>query len=324
MRKLLLAIAFAASSTAVGSAGAETYPSRPIKLIVPFSAGGVTDITARIVGERMRASLGQPVIAENVAGAGGTIGVARVVRAAPDGYTIGIGQWTSHVGSGAIYPLQFDLLKDLEPVTMLTIAPLWIIGKKTLPANDMKELIAWLKANPGKASAGTIGVGSGIHMCLIYFQNQTGTSFQFIPYRGAAPLMQDLMAGQIDLSCPEAGQTLPQYRSGNIKAFAVLTKNRWFAAPEVPAIDEAGVPGLYIPFWHGLWAPKGTPRDIVAKLNAAVVDALADPAVRQRFTDLGHEVVPREQQSPAALGAYHKAEIEKWWPIIKAANIKAE
>ena len=324
MRKLLLAIAFAASSTAVGSAGAETYPSRPIKLIVPFSAGGVTDITARIVGERMRASLGQPVIAENVAGAGGTIGVARVVRAAPDGYTIGIGQWTSHVGSGAIYPLQFDLLKDLEPVTMLTIAPLWIIGKKTLPANDMKELIAWLKANPGKASAGTIGVGSGIHMCLIYFQNQTGTSFQFIPYRGAAPLMQDLMAGQIDLSCPEAGQTLPQYRSGNIKAFAVLTKNRWFAAPEVPAIDEAGVPGLYIPFWHGLWAPKGTPRDIVAKLNAAVVDALADPAVRQRFTDLGHEVVPREQQSPAALGAYHKAEIEKWWPIIRAANIKAE
>ncbi len=324
MRKLLLAIAFAASSTAVGSAGAEVYPSRPIKLIVPFSAGGVTDITARIVGERMRASLGQPVIAENVAGAGGTIGVARVVRAAPDGYTIGIGQWTSHVGSGAIYPLQFDLLKDLEPVTMLTIAPLWIIGKKTLPANDMKELIAWLKANPGKASAGTIGVGSGIHMCLIYFQNQTGTRFQFVPYRGAAPLMQDLMAGQIDLSCPEAGQTLPQYRSGNIKAFAVLTKNRWFAAPDVPAIDEAGVPGLYIPFWHGLWAPKGTPRDIVTKLNAAVVDALADPAVRQRFTDLGHEVVPREQQSPAALGAYHKAEIEKWWPIIKAANIKAE
>jgi len=324
MRKLLLAIGFAAGSTAVGSAGAEAYPSRPIKLIVPFSAGGVTDITARIVGERMRASLGQPVIAENVAGAGGTIGVARVVRAAPDGYTIGIGQWTSHVGSGAIYPLQFDLLKDLEPVTMLTIAPLWIIGKKTLPANDMKELIAWLKANPGKASAGTIGVGSGIHMCLIYFQNQTGTRFQFVPYRGAAPLMQDLMAGQIDLSCPEAGQTLPQYRSGNIRAFAVLTRNRWFAAPEVPAIDEAGVPGLYIPFWHGLWAPKGTPRDIVAKLNAAVVDALADPAVRQRFTDLGHEVVPREQQSPAALGAYHKAEIEKWWPIIKAANIKAE
>jgi len=188
----------------------------------------------------------------------------------------------------------------------------------------MKELIAWLRANPGKASAGTIGVGSGIQMCLVYFQNQTGTSCQFIPYRGAAPLMQDLMAGQIDLSCPEAGQTLPQYRSGNIKAFAVLTKNRWFAAPEVPAIDEAGVPGLYIPFWHGLWAPKGTPGDIVARLNAAVVDALADPAVRQRFTDLGHEVVPREQQSPAALGAYHKAEIEKWWPIIKAANIKAE
>jgi len=324
MRKLFLAIAFAASSNAVGSAAAEVYPSRPIKLIVPFSAGGVTDITARIVGERMRASLGQPVIAENVAGAGGTIGVARVVRAAPDGYTIGVGQWTSHVGSGAIYPLQFDLLKDLEPVTMLSIAPLWIIGKKTLPANDMKELIAWLKANPGKASAGTIGVGSGIHMCRVCFQNQTGTRFQFVPYRGAAPLMQDLMAGHIDLSCPEAGQTLPQYRSGNIKAFAVLTRNRWFAAPEVPAIDEAGVPGLYIPFWHGLWAPKGTPRDIIAKLNAAVVDALADPAVRQRFTDLGHEVVPREQQSPAALGAYHKAEIEKWWPIIEAANIKAE
>jgi tripartite-type tricarboxylate transporter receptor subunit TctC len=314
----------AALALAAGIAEAQTYPSRPITMIVPFPAGGVTDIVARIVSERLRTALGQTVIAENVAGAGGTIGVTRLYRAAPDGYTIGIGQWTSNVGAGAMYPLPFDLLTDFEPVSMLSTGPLWIIGRKTLPANDVKELIAWLKSNPDKALAGTIGAGSGVHMCLIYFQNQTGTRLQFVPYRGAAPAMQDLLAGQIDLFCPEAGQTLPQYRAGTIKALAVLTQKRWFAAPDVPTIDEAGVPGLHFPFWHGLWAPKSTPKDIVATLNAAVVDALADPVVRQRFNDLGHEIAPREQQTPQALRAYHKAEIEKWWPIIKAANIKLE
>jgi tripartite-type tricarboxylate transporter receptor subunit TctC len=323
MTKLSIALAFAIVA-AVGSASAQSYPSRPVTVIVPFAAGGVTDIVARIVSERMKTALGQSVIVENVSGAGGTIGVTRLFRAAPDGYTLVVGQWTSHVGAGAMYPVPFDYLNDFEPVSMLSVAPLWIVGRSGLPAKDLRELIAWLKANPDKASAATTGLGSGIHMCLVYFQNMTGTKFPLAPYRGAAPLMQDMLAGQIDLSCPEAGQTLPQYRAGSIKAYAVLTEKRWFAAPDVPTIDEAGVPGLHFPFWHAIWAPKGTPKDVIARLNAAVVETLADAGVRQRFNELGHEIAPREQQSPAALGAYHKAEIDKWWPIIKAANIKLE
>ena len=323
MTKLSAALAFA-MWTAVAGAHAQTYPSRPVTVIVPFAAGGVTDIVARIVSERMKTALGQSVIIENVSGAGGTIGVTRLFRAAPDGYTLVVGQWTSHVGAGAMYPVPFDYLNDFEPVSMLSLAPLWIVGRSSLPAKDLRELIAWLKANPDKASAATTGLGSGIHMCLVYFQNMTGAKFPLAPYRGAAPLMQDMLAGQIDLSCPEAGQTLPQYRAGNIKAYAVLTEKRWFAAPDVPTIDEAGVPGLHFPFWHAIWAPKGTPKDVIARLNAAVVETLADPGVRQRFNELGHEIAPREQQSPAALAAYHRAEIDKWWPIIKAANIKLE
>ena len=323
MTRLSIALA-SALFAAVSGAAAQTYPTRPVTVIVPFAAGGVTDIVARIVSERMKTALGQSVIIENVSGAGGTIGVTRLFRAAPDGYTLVVGQWTSHVGAGAMYPVTFDYLNDFEPVSMLSVAPLWIVGRSNLPAKDLPELIAWLKANPDKASAATTGLGSGIHMCLVYFQNMTGTKFPLAPYRGAAPLMQDMLAGQIDLSCPEAGQTLPQYRAGNIKAYAVLTQKRWFAAPDVPTIDEAGVPGLHFPFWHAIWAPKGTPKDVIARLNAAVVETLADPGVRQRFNELGHEIAPREQQSPAALAAYHKAEIDKWWPIIKAANIKLE
>jgi tripartite-type tricarboxylate transporter receptor subunit TctC len=319
--RLMFAVLFAAL-TCISHAQAQTFPSRPVTMIVPFPAGGVTDIVARLVSEKMKDTLGQPVIVENVGGAGGTIGVTRLFRSAPDGYTVSIGQWTSHVGAGAMYSLPFDYLKDFEPISMLSIGPLWIIGRKDFPAKDMKELIAWLKANPGKATAGTIGAGSGIHMCLVYFANKTGTQMQFVPYRGAAPVMQDLLAGQIDLSCPEAGQTLPQFRAGGIKAFAVLTGKRWFAAPDVPTIDEAGVPGVHFPFWHGLWAPKGTPKDVVDKLRAAVVDSLADASVRKRLTELGHEIAPAELQAPDALAAYHKAELEKWWPIIKAANIK--
>jgi tripartite-type tricarboxylate transporter receptor subunit TctC len=311
------------SLTGLNEASAQAYPSRPITLIVPFPAGGVTDIIARIVSDRLRVSLGQPVIAENVAGAGGTIGLTRLFRAAPDGYTIGIGQWTSNVGGGAMYQLPFDLLADLEPLSLLSSGTMWIVGRKDLPAQNLKEVIAWLKAHPN-ATAGTIGAGSGAHMCLVYFANKAGVQLQYVPYRGAAPVMQDLLAGQIDLSCPEAGQTLSQYRAGSIKAYGVLMERRWFAAPDVPTVEEGGVPGVDFPFWHGLWAPKGTPKEIVAKLNAAVVDTLADPTVRARLTELGHEVVPRDQQTPAALLAYHKAEIEKWWPIIKAANIKGE
>jgi tripartite-type tricarboxylate transporter receptor subunit TctC len=318
MKTLVAAIVLALSG--LTGAYAQPYPSKPVTILVPFAAGGITDIVARVVGERMKTALGQPVVIENVGGAGGTIAVTRLHRSPPDGYTLVVGQWTSHVGAGAMFPVPFDYLNDFEPVSMLSIGPLWIIGNKDLPPKDVKELIPWLKANPTRGATGTTGVGGGIHMCMVYFQNNTGTKFPLVPYRGAAPIMQDLLAGQIDLSCPEAGQTLPQYRAGQIKAYAVLQNKRWFAAPDVPTIDEAGVPGLHFPFWHGMWAPKGTPKDVIAKINAAVSEALADPTVRQRFTDLGHEVAAREQQSPAALHAFHKADIEKWWPLIKAAN----
>jgi tripartite-type tricarboxylate transporter receptor subunit TctC len=305
-------------------ARAETFPTKPITLIVPFPAGGITDIVSRLVAERMKTTLGQPVIVENIGGAGGTIGVTRLARSAPDGYTIGVAQWTSHVGAAAMYSVPFDYLKDFEPISMLSVGPLWIIGRKDFSASNARELIAWLKANPNKATAGTIGVGSGIHMCLVYFADKTGTTMQYVPYRGAAPVMQDLLAGQIDLSCPEAGQTLAQYRSGAIKAFGVFTEKRWFAAPEVQTIQEAGVPEVQFPFWHGLFAPRGVPKDVMTRIHAAVVEALADAAVRQRLTELGHEVAPLNQQNPEALAAYYKAELDKWTPIIKAANIKLQ
>ena len=325
MRKSLLFAALLGAAVACAApVQAQTYPSKPITMIVPFPAGGGSDILARIVAEQMRQSLGQPVIIENVGGAGGTIGTTRVARSAPDGYTVGFGQWSSHVGAGALYPLTFDLLKDLAPIARLTLARLWIIGRSDLPAKDLRELIAWLKASPGKATAGSIGAGSGTQLCFIDFQNNTGTSFQLVPYRGAAPIMQDLLAGQIDLTCPEAGQTLALYRAGKIKAYAVMGTTRWFAAPDVPSTDEAGAPGLHMTFWYGLWAPAGTPRDAVARLNAAVVAAFADPAVRARLTEQGHDILPRDQLTPEALGAHHKAEVEKWWPIIKAAGIKLQ
>lgn len=309
---------------AIADVRAQGFPSKPVTMIVPFPAGGGSDILARIVAERMRVSLGQPVIVENVGGAGGTIGTTRVARAAPDGYTIGFGQWTSHVGAGALYPLTFDLLKDLTPIARLTTARLWLVGRGDLPANNLKELIAWLKANAGKATAGTIGVGSGTQLCLIYLQQNTSTQFQLVPYRGVAPILQDMLAGHIDLTCPEGGQTLALQRSGKIKAYAVMDETRWFAAPDVPTTDEAGAPGLHMTFWYGLWAPGETPKDIIAKLNGAVVDTFADPAVRKRLTEEGQDIPTPAQLTPQALSAHHKAEIEKWWPMIKAAGIKAE
>jgi tripartite-type tricarboxylate transporter receptor subunit TctC len=328
-RRILLAAAtgifIIAGFAMVRSVSAQPYPSRPITVVVPLAAGGPVDALARILAERMRTTLGQPVIVENVSGAGGTIGVGRVARAASDGYTLIVGNWNSHVGSPAIYPVKYDIVKDFEPVSMLPIAPTMIVGKATLPANDVKELIAWLKANPGGASAGTIGAGSPSHVSGIFFQKETGTQFQFVPYRGAAPAIQDLVAGQIDLRfAAEASSMLPHLRSGKVKAFAVLTKTRWAAAPYIPTVDEAGVAGLHISVWCGLWAPKGTHKDIIAKLNAAVVNALADPIVRQRLADVGLEIPSRAQQTPEGLATFHKAEIEQWWPIIKAANIKVE
>jgi len=321
---LLLALALAAHLQTIGSAAAQVYPSRPITMIMPLPPGGAVDALARVLAEHMRTSLGQPLVIENVSGAGGTLAVARVARAAPDGYTLGIGNWSSYVASGAVYPLQYDLLKDLEPVALLPSVPYWIVAKKSLPPKDLKELIAWLKANPDKASAGTTGASSASHLCGIHFQNSTGTRFQLVPYRGGAPALQDLVGGQIDLMCDLAANDLSMVRSGQIKAYAVMAKTRWFAAPEVPTADEAGVPGIYVSTWHGFWVAKGTPKDVIGKLNAAAVNAMTDPAVRQRIAAQGMEIPPSEQQTPEALGAFHKAEIEKWWPIIKAANIKAE
>jgi len=250
--------------------------------------------------------------------------VGRIVRAAPDGYSVSYGQWASHVGASAIYPVQYDVLKDLEPVALLGSTPLWVVARKSLPANSLVDLIAWLKANPNKASAATVGPGSGAHLCGIYFQENTGTHFQFVPYRGGSEPMQDMVGGRIDLMCDQASNSLPLVRADQIKAFAVLAKKRWFAAPDVPTVEEAGLPALHFSFWHGLWVPRGTPKAIINKLNAAVLDALSHPTVQQRYHDIGLEPPSRDQQTPEAFGAFHKTEIDKWWPIIRAANIRSE
>jgi tripartite-type tricarboxylate transporter receptor subunit TctC len=303
---------------------AQTYPARPITLIAPFAVGGATDVIARMLAERMKSSLGQPIIVEDVTGAAGTIAVGRVVRAAPDGYTLSLGNNSSHVVAGATYAIQYDLLKDLEPVASLVSNPELVVAKKALPANDLMGLIAWLKANTDKATQGGAGVGGITHVAGLFFQRETATRFQFVPYRGAAPAVQDLVAGQIDMVISDPIAALPQVRAGTIKAYGVTTKTRLFSAPDIPTLDEAGLPGFDVSLWHGLWLPKGTPKNIVAKVNAAVVDALADPMVRARLAELGQKIFARDQQTPEALGAFQKAEIEKWWPIIKAPNIKGE
>jgi tripartite-type tricarboxylate transporter receptor subunit TctC len=323
MRKPLLAVAFAAL-TGIAGADAQTYPSRPITMVVPYSAGGPTDTIARLMADRMRGPLGQMVIVENVTGAAGTIGVGRVARAAPDGYTISVGHWGTHVVNGAIYALQYDVLNDFEPVSLIATNPQIIVARKAMPAKDLQELVAWLKANSAKATQGTAGHGSGSHVSGVYLQSITGARFQFVPYRGAGPAMQDLVAGQIDIMIDQAANSLPQVRAGTIKAYAVTDRSRLAAAPDIPTVDEAGVPGLHISIWHALWMPKGTPKDVIARINAAVVEALADANTRRRLADLGQEIPPPEQQNPQTLAAFHRAEVEKWWPIIKAANIKGD
>jgi tripartite-type tricarboxylate transporter receptor subunit TctC len=324
-RQFLHLAAVAAVLPAVSRiARAQSYPTRPMTMVVPYSAGGPTDTIARIMAERMRTSLGQVILVENTTGAAGTIGVGRVARAAPDGYTMSIGHWGTHVVNGAIYELPYHVLNDFEPVSLVATNPQLIVSKKTVPAKDLKELIGWLKANAATATQGTAGHGSTSHVSGVYFQNITGTQFQFVPYRGAGPAMQDLVAGQIDIMIDQAANSIPQVRAGTIKAYAVTDKVRLAAAPDIPTVDEAGVPGLHVSIWHALWMPKGTPKEIIAKLNAAIVDALADANVRKRLADLGQEIPPREDQNPQTLYAYHKAEIEKWWPILKAANIKGE
>ena len=324
MRTALLTFLLACIFGGISTATAQSYPSRPITMVVPFATGGATDTLARILAGRMRQSLGQSVIIENVTGAGGSIGVGRVARAAPDGYSLSIGPWGSHVAAGAIYSLPYDVLKDFEPVALVASNPQLLVSKTAVPAKDLKELIAWVKANGDKVSAATSGVGTGPHLTGIYFQNLTGTKFQFVPYRGGGPAMQDLIAGHVDLMFEQSSGLIPQVRAGKIRAYAVTAAARLASAPDIPTVDEAGLPGLYMAVWHGIWVPRNTPKDIVAKLNTAIVETLADPIIRQRLFDLGQEIPPLDRQTPEALGAYHRAEIAKWWPIIKAAGIKAE
>jgi tripartite-type tricarboxylate transporter receptor subunit TctC len=322
-RQFLQLAASAAAAPAVSPmALAEAYPSRPITMIVPFSAGGPTDASGRIMAEGMRRSLGQPVILENVTGADGSIGVGRTARTRPDGYTIDLGIMSTHVLNGAFYSLPYDLLNDFSPIAALWKSVLIIVGRKTLPAKDLPELIAWLNANPNKAS---VGVEAGaMRLLATYFQNQTGTQFTLVPYRGEAPAMQDLVAGQIDLLFDSPRTSLPLMRAGSIKAYAVTSDMRLTVAPDVPTFAEMALPALSYNEWVGLFASRGTPREIIGRLNGAAVEALADPAVRARLVEFGSEIFPRGQQTPEALGALVKADAEKWWPIIKELGIKAE
>jgi tripartite-type tricarboxylate transporter receptor subunit TctC len=320
MGRLIIAIALTALAC-IEPAQAQTYPSRQITLVVPFPPGGSTDVAGRIMAEKMRPLLGQPVIIENVGGAGGSIAVGRVARAAPDGYTIDIGQWDTHVGS-IIYPLNYDLQKDFEPIGLISVNPQLMVARKALPADDLKGLVAWMKANPGKITF--VNQNAAAQVSGILLQQLTGTQVQFIPYRGAGPAMTDLISGQVDLLVVQGAVALPQVRGGTIKAIVNLSPNRSASMPDIPTSDEGGVPGLYMSGWFGFFAPRSTPKDIIDKINSAMVQVLADPAVRTRFAELGLDVASREQQTPEGLAAFQKAEIEKWWPIIRAANVKPE
>jgi tripartite-type tricarboxylate transporter receptor subunit TctC len=307
-----------------GGARAENYPSHPITVIVPFSAGGPSDAMMRILAERMKTTLGEVVLIENVTGAGGSLGVGRTVRSPPDGYTIGFGHLGTNVANGAIYKLGYDLVADLEPVVLLPSNPMIIVSKNAVPAKTLAELLGWLKSRPTPATAGTAGAGSGSHIAGLYFENVSGIKLQYVPYRGTAPAMNDLVAGQIDLIVDQTSNSISQVRAGTIRAYAVTADKRLDSAPDIPTTDEAGLPGFHMTLWSGLWVPKDTPKDIVAKLNAAAVDALNDPAVRKQLENLGLQMPPKDQLTPEALGAWQKAEIAKWWPIIKAANVKVE
>jgi tripartite-type tricarboxylate transporter receptor subunit TctC len=322
MRKLLVAVACLAVLAGVGAAGAQVYPARPLTMVVPFAAGGPNDAIARTLAARMQASLGQPITIENVDGSAGSIGTGRLARAAPDGYTLGIGYWGTHVANGALYALDYDVLSDFEPISLLAESPLLIVANKATAANDLRDLVGWLKQNSDKSSWAV--PGSGSHVASVFFQKETGTRFRLVPYRGAGPAIQDLAAGRIDMAMLNVGPVLPQVRSGAIKAYAVTAPRRLAAAPDIPTVDEAGFPGLYSSVWFGFWAPARTPKDVIARLNSATVEALADPAVRARLADLAQEIFPPELQTPEALAGLQKSEFAKWWPIIKAAGIRAE
>ena len=318
MRRLLLSAVLILCSAA---AAAQGFPNRPITLVSPFPPGGSTDTTARIIAEAMRATLGQTVVVENQGGANGSIALGRVARSAPDGYTIDIGQWDTHVGA-IIYPINFDLQKDFAPIGLMTINPQLMIARKDFPANDLKGLVAHMKANPGKVTY--VEQTAAAKLSGIQMQQMTGTEVNFIPFRGAGPAMQAMLGGQVDLMILQAAAALPQARAGAVKILANLSPRRSSVIPDVPTSDESGMPGLYAAGWFGLFGPKGMRKEVVARLNAAMMEALADPALKARFSDLGLEVASRELQTPEGLAAFHKAETDKWWPIIKAAGIKVE
>jgi tripartite-type tricarboxylate transporter receptor subunit TctC len=307
-----------------GIALADKYPSRPITIVVPFAAGGPSDVMARILAERMKVTLGETVVVENVTGAGGSIGVGRALRSAPDGYTVSFGHLGTHVANGAVYKLAYDLVADLEPVVLLPSNPMVLVSKNAVPAKSLKELIEWLKARPTPASAGTAGAGSGSHIAGLYFENVTGIKLQYVPYRGTGPAMNDLVAGQIDIMVDQLSNSINQVRGGNIRAYAVTDSKRAESAPDIPTTDEAGLTGFHMTLWSGMWVPKDTPKDIVTKLNASATDALNDPAVRKQLENLGLQMPPKDKLAPEALGAWQKAEIAKWWPMIKAANVKVD
>ena len=323
MRKAIWA-ALAVLMTIGGQASAQNFPSRPITIIVPFSAGGPSDAMARILAERMKTTLGETLLVENVTGAGGSVGVGRAVRSPPDGYTVSFGHLGTHVANGAIYKLGYDLVTDLEPVALLPSNPMIIVSKKQVPATSLKEFLAWLKAQPSPPTAGTAGAGSGSHIAGLYLENITGIKLQYVPYRGTGPAMNDLVAGQIDLIVDQTSNSIAQVRAGNIRAYAITDSKRVDSASDIPTVDEAGLPGFHMTLWSGLWVPKDTPKDVVAKLNTAAVDALNDPAVRKQLESLGLQMPPKDKLTPDALGAWQKAEIAKWWPMIKAANVKVD
>jgi tripartite-type tricarboxylate transporter receptor subunit TctC len=323
MHKKILAGCIALLSLG-GFALADPFPAHPITIVVPFSAGGPSDAMARVLAERMKATLGEAILVENTTGAGGSIGVGRVVHSPADGYTIGFGHLGTHVANGAIYKLGYDLVGDLEPVVLLPSNPMIIVSKNAVPAKSLNELLAWLKSRPQPATAGTAGAGSGSHIAGLAFEAASGVKLQFVPYRGTAPAMNDLVAGQIDLIVDQLSNSINQVRAGTIRAYAITNDKRIEQAPDIPTTDEAGLPGLHMTLWSGLWLPKGTPKEIVAKLNAAAVDALSDPAVRRQLENLGLQMPPADKLTPEALGAWQQAEIARWWPIIKAANVKID
>jgi tripartite-type tricarboxylate transporter receptor subunit TctC len=324
MRKLLIATVIAAAVQIAPVALAQNYPSRPITLVVPLSVGGSTDVIGRIIAQGMGEALGQTIVVENTTGAGGTIGEGRISRANPDGYTIGIGQWGTNVATGAIYKLPYDLMKDFEPIGLIATQPFFIVARKTMPANNLKELLAYLRQNGDKMNVGNSGIGSPSHVSAILFEKAAGVKLTMVPYRGAGDSTTALLAGQIDVMLNTPALSVSQMKAGSIKVYAVTAKQRIALAPDVPTTDEAGLPGFYFSFWHALWAPKGTPKPIVDKLNAALKTALANPATRKKLIDLAQEIFPPEEQSPEALRKFQQAEIDKWWPIIKEAGIKAQ